>query len=330
MTTIELPQLAGFTFRRFRGEADYEAIANIQNASNRTDLIEEVVTLEDIANEYTHLVNCDPDNDFIFAEVDGQSVAYARVAWRINTEGQRLYWQWGHVLPEWRRKGIGSALLSYTEARARWHATANPFTGPSFLRGVGEDTAYGKMALFEGRQYPTIRYFCFMGHKDLDNLPEARLPDGLELRAVQPGDMRAIWDAKEEAFQDHWGFTPKTEADYLHWLHQPDNDMSLWQIAWDKEHNRIAGVSLNGINAQDNQQFGFVRGWVNTLGVRRNYRGRGLARSLLVSGMQVLRERGMTEAVLGVDAENPTGALKLYESVGYRILNKDAIYQKPI
>ncbi len=326
----KVPAPPGVTFRRFKGEADYAAIAHIMNASNAGDQIEETTRVEDVANELAHLSNCDPADDFVFADADGKTVGFSRVHWRINGEGQRIYWQSGFIVPEWRREGIGSAMLGYTEGRARLHARAHPIPGASLLQGVGEDTAYGKIALFERAGYTPARYFFFMQRKDLHDLPDAPLPRGIELIPAQPEHMRAIWNAKEEAFRDHWGYASKAEADYQHWLNDPVNDLGLWQIAWDVNTNQVAGMSLNMINYDDNRQYNFLRGWVISLAVRRPWRGRGLARALLVNSLRILRERGMAEAVLAVDGENLTGALRLYEGVGFRVLNKDALYRKPL
>ena len=241
------PNVPGLAFRHFRGEADYAVIAAVQTASNRADRVEEAIGREEVANDFAHLVNCDPDRDYIFGEVNGETVAYAKVSWRINAEGQRIYWQWGYVVPEWRRKGIGRALLNYTEARARLRAQATPIPGSSFVRGLSEDTAYGKTALFENSQYPIIRYFCFMGRKDLHDLPAAPLPAGLAFRPARPKDWPAIWQAKEEAFRDHWGYAPKSEAEYQHWLNDPLHRPHLWQIVWDVAKNEIAAISQNEI-----------------------------------------------------------------------------------
>ena len=52
--------------------------------------------------------------------------------------------------------------------------------------------------------------------------------------------------------------------------------------------------------------------------VRRPWRRRGLARSLLAQSIGMFQEMGMEETALGVDTLNPSGALNLYESVGYR------------
>ncbi len=330
MTEVPLPILNGTTFRPFAGPSDYAALTEVQNASQLADKVEEVLSVDEVANDFAHLQNCDPARDLVLAEVSGQLVGFARVNWRINDDGERIYWQIGYIKPHHRRKGIGRALLYYTEARARAHAAVTPFTGPSFLRTVGEDTAEGKNALLKSEGYPIIRYFCFMRRPNLDNLPEAPLPPGLEFRAAQPEHWRVIWAAKEEAFLDHWGHAHKSEADYQAWLSEPHQKPRLWQVVWDVDKNEVAATSLNEIIDSDNEVYGFKRGWVSHLGVRRPYRGRGVARAMLTNGMKVLREQGMTEAVLGVDAENPSGALGLYKSVGFMVLNTDAIYQKPL
>ena len=324
------PALPHLTFRPFRGEADYPALAAVQSASEAADGIEEVITVEQVANDLEHPDNCDPSQDFLLAEVNGQTVGFTRLFWRISDSGERAYWQFGYVLPEWRRKGIGRVLLQFTEGRARAYAQTNPFAGPNYLHGMGEGLAHGKIALFESANYQIERYFFFMGRKALHDRPNAPLPAGFEYRPAQPEDLRAIWDAKEEAFRDHWGYGQKSESLYQNWLNDPRYDLSQWLVAWDTTQNKIAGVSINGVNEDDNKHFRFKRGWVYTLGVRRPYRGRGLARAMLVRGFENFRERGMTEVVLAVDAENPTGALGLYESVGFEVLDRDRLYRKKL
>ena len=87
---------------------------------------------------------------------------------------------------------------------------------------------------------------------------------------------------------------------------------------------------VNSIYPEDIARFGFLRGEVSALGVLRSWRKRGLGRALLIRSMHALRERGMTEVILGVDTDNLTGALRLYEGVGFRTLSQDAIYRKPL
>jgi ribosomal protein S18 acetylase RimI-like enzyme len=331
LMVAETDPIKGVTFRPFQGEADYAVIARIFTASNAADRIEETRTADEIANEFAHLdLDADPRHDYIFAEVEGQTVAYSKVDGRLNNRGERIYWQWGYVLPQWRRKRVGQAMLMYTEARAREHAQDHPFNGPNILYGVGEGTALGKIALWERNNYSPARYFFSMRRKALDDLPEATLPPGFELRPATPDHLRAIWNAREDCFRESWAYATKTESDYAAWVNEPSQDRGLWQIVLDRATNEIAGVSLNSIFEEDNRIFGFKRGWINSLGVRPRYRRCGLARAMLAAGLRVLRERGMTEAALGVDTENSAGAPTLYESVGFKAIKSDTVYQKPL
>jgi ribosomal protein S18 acetylase RimI-like enzyme len=156
------------------------------------------------------------------------------------------------------------------------------------------------------------------------------LPAGVVLRPVQPAHMRAIWDANEEAFRDHWGSKPHTEDDYQGWLNTPNLDTSLWRVAGDTDTDQVAGVAINMIDAAVNTEFNRQSGYVDDLSVRRPWRKRGLGRALLVDSLHGFKARGMTSAGLGVDAENPSGALGLYESVGFRQHDHSMAYRKEL
>lgn len=165
----------------------------------------------------------------------------------------------------------------------------------------------------------------------LDDLPQFPLPEGVEVRPVLPEHYRAIWEASNEAFQDHWGFFPPTEADYQEWLNdknlfQPD----LWQIAWDVETNQIAGQVRTFIAHALNEKYGRKRGYTEFISVRRPWRKRGLARALIALSLQTQKAHGMTESMLGVDSENLSGATRIYEACGFRVVKRNAIYRKDL
>jgi ribosomal protein S18 acetylase RimI-like enzyme len=153
--------------------------------------------------------------------------------------------------------------------------------------------------------------------RDLDvPLPAAELPAGLEIRPVAESDLRRIWDADAEAFQDHWNSAQRTEADFEGWLAEPELDTGLWRVAW--AGSDVAGSVQCSIWATENEMLGLRRGWLDHVSVRRPWRRRGLAAALIVDALSGLQVAGMAEAALGVDAENPTGAVALYERLGFR------------
>jgi ribosomal protein S18 acetylase RimI-like enzyme len=87
---------------------------------------------------------------------------------------------------------------------------------------------------------------------------------------------------------------------------------------------------LNYINQEENAHFGRLRGYTEDIAVRRPWRRRGLARALIAQSLAALKQRGMTAAALGVDAENPTGALRLYESLGFRPFKRWTTFRRPL
>jgi len=168
-----------------------------------------------------------------------------------------------------------------------------------------------------------------MVRPDLEDQHDAPLPEGLEIREVRPEQMRAIWDAEKEAFRDHWGMGTPSEEDYEEFLTDPmTTDTSLWRVAWDGD--QVAGQVRSFVNEEENRAYGRKRGWVENISVRRPWRHRGLARALMAASFPLLRARGMTEGALGVDTENPSGALRIYESMGFRAVSKGTTFRKRV
>lgn len=324
------PALPGVTFRRTLGEADWPRMVDVINAAHLVDGIEEVFSLAEKANEFAHLDNCDPATDLVCVEVNGQLAAFGMVQWHDDTDGYRLYRPTIAVHPDVRSLNLMSHLYDFAEMRARQIAAMHDTERPKWLSHYAPMSARQQVVLLRDRGYAPVRYFYEMLHK-LDPIPAAALPAGLVLRPVEkPAHLRAIFNAKEEAFADHWGHAYRTEADFQAWCENPTFEMALWQVAWDSATNEVAGASINTIFHTDNAQFGFKRGWVETLGVRRPWRGRGLAKALLSASLRALQAAGMTEVALGVDAANPTGALQLYENMGFRRHKEGAVWRKQI
>ncbi len=83
------PEVPGLRFRRFRGPADYPGMVAANQATRDDAGVEEVITVEGIANNYDHLVNCDKDDDILIVERHDRIIGYARVEWRDLTDGTR-------------------------------------------------------------------------------------------------------------------------------------------------------------------------------------------------------------------------------------------------
>jgi mycothiol synthase len=328
----DTPKVPDLVFRGFQGEADYANILKVISGSKDADKIERTDTLENIANYYTHLTNCDPYQDMIFAEVAGEVVGYSRVAWNLNDEGEWLAFHLGFLLPDYRRKGIGSAMLCFNEERLK-HISLRlldegslQFSTPTFYEAYSDEGEVGKAILLTRNNYEPVRYEFSMERSLGDPVEVSPMPVGLEVRSVMPEHYRAIWEASNEAFRDHWGHVEETEADFQRWQNEPTFNPNLWKVAWDGE--QVAGMVLNFLDEAENEEYKRKRGYTEGISVRRPWRRRGLARALLTRSLKMFQDMGMTEAALGVDTQNLSGALRLYESVGFRPVKKLTIYRK--
>jgi ribosomal protein S18 acetylase RimI-like enzyme len=340
------PAIDGLRFRTFRGEADAAALADVLNAESAADGVDEFVTADEIAAELAHATLEDPARTLVIAEIDGRPVAFARRGWRDRGVFV-AYEHVGFVHPDVRRRGIGRALLRHqaaalcelagihaAESRTASASASAPAAAPAPAGGapaIGapapadrvlfswtDTRRSGAMALLEGEGYVPVRWYLDLERPSLDDLPAAELPPGIDMRAPDRADealLRAALAAEDEAFRDHWGHHAMTEDDAATTLAEPDLDPSLWRVAWDGD--AIAGVIRAIVYAEENARLGHRRAWIDRLSVRRPWRGRGIARALMIAVMAEARERGLTSAWLGVDTDNTTGALGLYERLGF-------------
>ena len=166
-----------------------------------------------------------------------------------------------------------------------------------------------------------------MRRPSLDDIPEAPLPAGLELRPVALDQHRAIFMADIEAFRDHWEPRDFTESAFKAHFDKQELDTDLWVVAWDG--GEVAGSVQSWIWPHENALLGVRRGWLESISVRRQWRRRGLARSMTAEALRRLRFAGMDDAMLGVDADNPTGALGLYQGLGFEVETPMEIYGWP-
>jgi mycothiol synthase len=326
ITISGAPAIPGLAFRRFRGEPDYPDMVAILDACNVADAIEYINTVDEITWVFAHLTNCEPERDMLFAEVEGETVAFSRVWWVQESTGERLYKSLGFVHPGWRRRGLGAAMLRYNEDLLRRIARKHPAEIPKLFRVWATDTEVGAHALFPAAGYSPVRHMIMMARPIDLSLPDAPLPSGLEVRPVEPSHVRAIWEAMWEARRDHWGYVAPTEEDYDRWTGGRLFAPALWKVAWDGE--QVAGMVLNRVDQAENEMYQRLRGYTQDVFVRRPWRRRGLARSLLVQSICMFREMGMEETALGVDTQNPSGALRLYESLGYCEVKRHTFFNK--
>ena len=317
--------------RPYSGEADIPVIVDIINRHLAGD---SVPFREDVGHFRAHFSRAsemfDPARDVTIAEVDGEPVAYAYRSWVDTTlePPMREYRLDGAVLPEWARKGVGTTLLHDSQERQLELARTHETDLPRIFGSWTSDRQAGAIALLTENGFEPARHFYEMTRPLNEPIPDVPVPDGLEVRSLRPDEMRKIWNADVEAFKDHWGGFEDTEENFQRWIATPDLDPSLWVVFFDGEV--IAGASINRISKDENEALGVKRGWLDSVFTTREYRRRGIARAAVARSLALMKERGMDTGILGVDVTNPTGALRIYEGIGFTVAERSTAWRKPL
>jgi len=243
-------------------------------------------------------------------ERDGAPVGFA-VAMERGDESD----YWAAVRPEVAGLGLSSLLLARAEQQARE-------AGAAFLRAgrIAENAA--AVPLFRELGYREARHF-FQMRIDFDGAPAAPSPPaGVVLAPFRREDARAFHAALNDAFADEWGWhaMPFEEWEERR-LDAPGTDLSLWFVARD-------GGELAGVMRCETRRDG--SGWIGAVGVVEGWRRRGVGRALLLHAFGEFHRRGASHVGLGVDVDNPTGATRLYEGVGMRVVREDVVYEKEL
>jgi mycothiol synthase len=176
--------------------------------------------------------------------------------------------------------------------------------------------------LFERTGYRSVRH-SFRMRIDLDgDLPGPEWPDGVSARTMREGEERRVYEAQMASFADTWMFAPDPYDVWLHWMvEEPSFDRSLWFVA--EQDDELAGIVI--ARAPEHEP---GVGWVRILGVVPEHRRRGLGQALLQHTFAEFATRGFSAVGLGVDAENPTGAVRLYEQAGMHVERTYLTFEK--
>ncbi len=326
-TLENVPNILGLTARHFHDASDYERLSELTIASSLADGIPYLPTAQNLQVEMDAADGADPVDDMVLVELDGRVIGAAGVE-RVVRGDVPNYQIWGTVHPDLRRRGLGTALLGWNLARSRVRASREDPLVRVELASFSEDSEVGQVALLMKDGFKAVRHFFLMRRVGLDDIPDAPLPEGLEIRPVTEDQWRTILAAENEAFRDHWGHREMTESAYTATFGRAELDTDMWVVAWDGD--QIAGVVQNWIWPEENARLGVKRGWLEHISVRRPWRRRGLARAITAASLVKYREVGLDEAMLGVDSENPNGALGLYEGLGFAEESRATAYRREL
>ena len=321
--------LRGYRWQSARRE-DIPALYEMMLAVDRADDRGFTITLQDMQTQYDDPW-CDPETDFRLAFTPGgQVAAMARVFVNPlpNPEEHRAHF-WGEIHPEHRGRGLEELILDWLEQRGQ-ERLQSAHDGKICVLRIGlPDNLADFIALIERRGFCPVRHFNRM-RRDLGQpIPAGPLPEGLSLRCYSPQLERLMLETFNASFQDHWGFELASEQDWqMFYIQSSSFRPDLTFVAMDGE--RVAGLSLNMVHPEANERQNIREGWITELGVRREWRKRGVATALLCQAMRAFEAEGLDYATLGVDAASPTGALRLYERLGFVPVKRFVTFAKPV
>jgi ribosomal protein S18 acetylase RimI-like enzyme len=220
----------------------------------------------------------------------------------------------GVVHREQRGRGLGSWLVDQSEERLA-------ALGVGRIHAISLAADAAAVPLLSGRGYQEVRRFWEMTIELGDDPPpDALLDEGLRLEPFSSERAHDFHAALEESFAEHWEFQPSPfEEWWERQLARPDHDPSLWFLV--RTGDEVVAATRN-----DPERSG--GGWIGAIGVRPAWRGRGLAKALLLRSFREFHRRGKRRVGLGVDSENATGATKLYESVGMVVDTEQVVWEK--
>lgn len=302
--------------RRFRWE-DMAAVVDLMNRTNTVLGLKSTLTREQVESRWRAPYNHPERDAFLATETDGMLVGLVIADLLDTSNHANGVW---HVLPD--HPEAGRALMHV--ASAYFLETAVAASPPDVQiamewRLFEQDTA--AIEGFESEGWRQVRRFYTMA-VDLTSVESPPpLPDGLILRPFTADRLEEVYNAKVEIFQDHWGDQHDPLSEWQADIAAPDFDPSLWWVAYNGDH--IVGMVLSEPSTPQ-------VGWVGIVGVRRLYRKRGLAQTLLYQCFAEYKRRGFHRVDLGVDSASSTNAVDLYRRVGMHVHQTILYYSKEL
>lgn len=322
----EPTQYPQFTWRPLT-TADAYAMHQTAVADIAADGADSAQTVEEIQPLLEFLQKDLPHDSLAAFTPDGTLAAQAMLFLPPAAEGESLRFNAsGTVHHAYRGLGIGTFLMSWMETRARQKADGRAALIQTNCRDHNQD----RIDLFTQQGFQPTRYFYRM-QRDLHRpIPDVPLPEGLQLRPWQPELDNATRLAFNDSFQDHFGFFPVNEEIWhVGFSGKPEFRGDLTRLALD-DAGHVIGFCLCSVNPGRNAQTGWNEGILDDIGVIRGWRKKGIASALIVAAMRALKEAGLDKAALGVDTENPTGALRLYENLGFYAMRRSITFTKEL
>lgn len=315
------------TYRPLR-ESEYPDLAGLLNEASIVDGRAQHQTADEIREEFvSHPVDL---ASHTLSAWCGDQLVGALYAYYLpsNIREVRCY-LFGTVRPNWRANGIGRRLMEWGLERGTELLQGSGNDLPKYIRVDSSRTNTSSIRLFERFGLEPIRYFADLRAELNGLMPATRSTFGFR---IVPWDLARNEEAravKNAAFMDHWGSTP-TLPEW--WTTQTSGFGSRpdWSYFAVNDDDQIVGHLITHRFENDDSLLGAKYAWIENIGTLAAWRGKGVATQLITTALTKYREVGMQFAALGVDSANPTGAYRLYESLGFQPWREFVSYQREV
>ena len=319
--------MASLSARCYVGDRDLTAIAHLINTCEEVDRLDEGTSISELQQEF-NAPSLDVARDIrLWEDAEGKLIGFAQLS--VSEPGEVIDgWLWFRVHPDVRGGDVEAAAIAWGEVRMREVSAMQG--GRVKLRTYARAEDCDRISVLTSCGFKVDRYFCRMARSLSEPIPEPQFPQGFALRQF-PGEQDAeAWvEMFNQSFIDHWNHHDLTVDKFKHELAKPDyrNDLDLIAVADD---GTFVSFCYCEISVQECDRTGRNEGWIACLGTRRGFRKMGLGRAMLLAGLHRLKAAGVATAILGVDAENSSGALHLYESAGFHNIRDSISYVKDV
>lgn len=302
--------------------ADAEAVTALRVRAQEADGLPYRASVPETAEELAAPWRDLGRDTLVGLDADGTPRAWAHVDSAPGDQRVVRAFVEGTVDPAWRGRGVGTALVAWSQARARQVLAASGKELPARIATFADDSTPAVAAVYAAAGFRPIRYYSEM-RRPLDvPLPEVPQVEGVRVVPWDPRWDDAVRVAHNDVFADHWGSEPRTPEQ---WAQARSMFAPEWSFVALDDTDRVAGYAVSGRYEQDWPAAGFTSGYTELLGVRREWRGRRLAIALLATVMRAYAADGIQYAELDVDTENPSGAHGLYAALGYEVAHSSTM-----
>ncbi|MEV0234797.1 GNAT family N-acetyltransferase [Nonomuraea sp. NPDC050786] len=248
-------------------------------------------------------------------------VAFGCLPVRQSADGVHMMQITGGVHPAHRRRGLGRRVIDWCVQVAP-EVSEKAYPGvPLELQLDVHDGQPGLAALVEQAGFAPVRTFARMERSLSGDLPAPGSPDGLSIATWSPELDDGARQVRNEAFRDHWGSVQHTPESWRALISGSRNfrpESSFVALAG----GRAVGVLITHFfEARGKRQ-----AWIQIIATVKEWRGKGVASALIGHALAAFRDQGYESAGLGVDAHNPTGAVRVYSRAGFEIAKRSTTY----